>query len=60
MAQVQGGGSVMKGDGSLEEYLSANIGKIFLQRRDRKELILKMNVKRNGALSLILEDNQFI
>lgn len=42
--------AVMKGDGSLENYLDAHVGHVMLNGKDREELIKKLNVKRDGKL----------
>ena len=47
--------AVMKGDGSLEEYLDSQVGKVMLTRKDREELIRKLNVKRNRKLKRSLD-----
>ena len=57
--------TAIKGDGSLEDYLDAHVGQIMLQRKDRKELIRKMDVKRNRKVkssreilnAALMEDN---
>ena len=42
--------SVIKGDGSLEDYLEEHVDQVMLTTKDRKELIQKMDVKRNRKL----------
>lgn len=40
--------AVMKGDGTLADYLDAHVDQVMLSRKDREDLIRKMNVKRDG------------
>ena len=42
--------TVMKGEGSLTDYLDTHVGQTMLKVDDRKELIKKLNVKRAGKL----------
>ena len=42
--------SVIRDDFSLEQYLGERVGKPFLRRSDRKELIETMDVRSNGKL----------
>ena len=42
--------SVIRGDLSLEEYLETHLGEVMLRCADRKDLIKKLDVKRNRKL----------
>lgn len=42
--------AIISGNYGLENYLATHVGQVMLQRKDRKELIKTMNVRRDGHL----------
>lgn len=42
--------SIIGGNCELKDYLATHVGQVMLQRKDRKELIKIMNVRRDGRL----------
>lgn len=47
--------TVIKGDGTLKDYLENQVGQVMLERKDRRELIEKMDVKTHGKLKKKIE-----